>query len=1220
METKTTPKPIEILPFFHATNTQAVCITENETQIHANDSQTQRCTINISECNPIIVSEIDQIESLGTQESNKPATMVHLSSSLITSLATINDQIIACDNIDSFEVKSMPDTVIAELGAVPHLSKTVYEQIVSQKTDSLPDIAVQHLHQAHEIFSSQHPIEIQEANIGESEECIIDKYKPTRQTATCIIVANESLNTQETVVQSSSMKFYPETFIATEEATPKYVEQFSYQTQEICASETEKTLDSQARPSDKKAHVEFSKLQAITMELTEVIESETISSHSVAADTKATAKDSFDLHREMETSLIQLIDSVEPSESLELSTKKALLSVEEMGSNIVETVNVFHSEKPLDIDKTIAQSKAAPNIVEHKSYNVSEVLVQERDVEFCDVPHPLAKVSEIHELYQNIEQCDEQTFDVTDVYRHKEMEQSFKAQVEFELQKSTTTKTIIAHEMTEQSYDMKKQEIQPKYKISEDINKPLTVSETQIIDSEQIFDTKQQQNQPKYDLVESLKKSIVVSETQIIDTEKLLEIHPTDVRHLNITDSANQFAHVGSVFETIPYESMEPLPTNLEKCVSATEKPDVFHELVVNVSNASESVVHLETEVFSEQKTATTNVITKNALEIAMEETAETLDKLNINIPEEHRSNVKHDLTIINPINVIQTELLEYPTSFDANTFKTASASTSTIEYKAKHIEENWPIDTSMDFNVTTDAGQKLRQNLIETTAAVQTSTVIPADTIAEFEHSLEKPKKPKLTMNELSGIVIEDIVSQETATENAFELAQQIGMGQIVDDIELQHRCEKMEQTTFESSTSLESMTNIPATSTTSMTDALSTAKVEEVLTNVCEITFETAEAFQHHGKIYQETFNVIGQSLQNVPLEKEDVLNIKTAKTIEGRESIEKRECYDTSEVEIFEKETELRPDEVKKDNTIKISASQMLNSASVFENVSLANVQPELFERKDRPVIAVSKVDELFEGISSQDITILEVPKDLTASETKLSTAKSSIESMKTVQVETVKIFEREEEFQSIKHKKHKSKERLEDNLQIAISEITQPMEQNANEPEHIFDAQTARQIADEISEHAIFESVYLESQEDTQKYSQLTNESTVHAINVIEQFPLYKEQAFEDNQTKLIITRPKESIQEQNYLKSAQKQSEINEFVFIKTNKTADVITNKKRNQKTKSKETREVMEGKWSTRTIYIISGIYHKKSPTHTHTHTQTHTHTHTYMLETHHI
>lgn len=1190
METKTTPKPIEILPFFHATNTQAVCITENETQIHANDSQTQRCTINISECNPIIVSEIDQIESVGTQEPNKPATMVHLSSSFITSLATINDQVIACDNIDSFEVKSMPDTVIAELGAVPHLSKTVYEQIVSQKTDSLPGIGVQHLHQAHEIFSSQHPIEIQEANIRESEEGIIDKYKPTSQTATCTIVANESLNTQETVVQSSSMKFYPETFIATEEATPKYVEQFSYQTQEICASETEKTLDPQAWPIDKKAHVEFSKLQAITMELTEVIESETISSHSIAVDAKATAKDSFDLHREMETSLIQVIDSVEPSESLVFSSKKASLLVEEMGSNMVETVNIFHSEKPLDIDKTIAQSKATPNIVEQKSYNVSEVLVQESDVQFCDVPHPLAKVSEIHELYQNIEQCDEQTFDVTDEYRHKEMEQSFNAQVEFELQKSTMTKTIIAHEMTEQSYDMKKQEIQPKYKISEDINKSLTVSETQIIDSEQIFDTKQQQNQPKYDLVESFKKSIIVSETQIIDTEKLLEIRPTDVKHLNITDSAKQFAHVGSVFETIPYESMEPLTTNLEKYVSATEKSDVFHEVVVNVSNASESVVHLETEVFSEQKTATTNVMTKNALEIAMEETAESLDKLNINIPEEHRSNVKHDLTIVNPINIIQTELLEYSTSFDANTFEAASASTSTIEYKAKHIEENWPIDTSMCFNVTKVAGQKLQQNLIETTAALQTSTVIPVDSIAEFENSLEKPKKPKFTMNELSGIVIADIISQETAIESAFELAQQIEKGQIVDDIELQHRCEQTEHTTFESSTSLESMTNIPATSTLSMTDALSTAKVEEVLTNVRESTFEIAETFQHHGKIHQETFNVIGQSLQNVPLEKEIILNIETTKTIEGRESIEKREIYDTSEVEIFEKETELKPHEVNQDNTIKITTSQMLNAANVFENVSLANVQPELFERKDKPVMAVSKVDELFEGISSQDITILEVPKDLTASETKLSSAKSSIESMKTVQVEIVKIFEKEQAFESIKQDKQRTRERLEDNLQIAISEITQPMEQNENEPEHIFNAQTARQIADEISEHATFESVYLESQEDTQKYSQLTNESTVHAINVIEQFPLYKEQAFEDNQTKLIITRPKESIQELDYLKSAQKQSEINEFVFIKTNKTADVITNKKRNQKTKTKELREVMEGKWSKRTIYLISG------------------------------
>lgn len=1196
METENSPKPIEILPLFHATNTQAVCIVENETQIHAQDSQKQKCSINISECNPIVVSEIEQIETIGPSEPNRVEASVHLPSTIITSLATINDQVIACDNFDTFEAKLLPDKVVAEPGSVPHLSKTIYEHVVQQKTDILPEMHAQDLKQAHEIFSPQIPIEIQEANFGETEINIMDKTNPTTQTAMCTIVSNTSLNMHETVAQSTSMKFYPETFIATEQATTKYVEQFGYQTQEICTSETEKMLDLPAIPGEKQAHVEFSKLQAITMEQTETIENETVSSYSYAADITATAKDTFDLHKEMQTSLVQAIDSVEPSESMTFSTKKASFLVEEMGSNVVETVNVFHSEKPLTIEKAIAEPEITPSYTTQEGFNVSEVFVQESDIDFSSVPQALATASETHELYKIIQQSDEQTFDVIDEYRQKQIEQTFNAQINFELQKSTLNETVIAHEMTEKSHDTTIQGMQPKYYLTDDINKSIIVSEMQIIDSEQTFETNQQQNQPKYDVIESVNKSIVVSETQINDSETSLDIHPVDVKYLNITDSPEQLSHVGTVFETIPYDSTELMQTNLEKGVSATEKSIVHHEVIVGISNTSENVTQLETKVLSEQKTATSSVITKNAFEIAMEQSAEMLDKLNLIIPEEHQPKIKHDVVILNPINVVETEVSEHSTFFDADTFETASSNVSTIEYKAKHIDERWSFEMSQDFNEIAKATeQKLTHSLVEETPALETFTTIPAETIEEFEGRLEKPVRPKIALNELSGICAEDIIYQEIAAENDFKLAQDSEMGQIIHDIEEQHRCEHLEQCTFESTEMLESMKNTPifASNTQNMADALKTANVEETITNLSESAFETEQPIQHHGKMHREHFSVVGQTLQNIPLEKEDEL-IDEMRTIELRPkaSIEKHECYDTSEVEFFEKETELKVQEMNVEHRIKKTTSQMLSTASTLENIALDNVEFDLIDKKDeRSQTAVSKIDTFFEGIRLQDVTIHEMPSEVNAIESKSTTAKSSVESMKSVQVETIKAFEREIEFVNTVNEYQGGKQKLEEYPIAVISEMTQPIDQTGNHAEFKVNAKTARKLAEKVDEHMIFESVYLESQNDKHEFTHITNESTAHAIDVIQQIPLYKENAMDDNQTNELLIKPIVTTQKQTEFEIAHKGSDLNEFVYIKTNKQADVITNKKHIKKAKVKAKTEEVEGRWSNLIIYFISGI-----------------------------
>lgn len=1362
MDTESGPKPIEILPLFHASNIQTVSVNENETHIHSIQSPTQRCLVNISEINPLLISEVDKTEIVEARQPDKTTTSVQLSSTLVTSSATISDQVIAYDNLNVLEKRPMPITKIAETSSILHESKTIIEHVLIQKEDNLSTVYAPDLKQATESIDTQNPIEIQEIAAGEFEKDILGVYKPVTQSAICSVISNTALNTQEILAENASTKFYPETFIATEEATSKYIEQIPYQTQEVCTTETGKILDIQGVTDQRQAHIEFSSLQAISTELTEVSESESISNYAISSDLLSTAKDTFNLYRERQTGYSQAIETALPTEPITFGVKRASVSIEEMDGKLIETVNVFQSEKILDITKPSIEQSATPNYVSQKGITVSETLAQEKDTEFSSIKPTYAKASESHEVYKIAEQSDEQLLDVTDHFHHKQMDetfnaqvnyelqksivqrttlthdseesfhtkvqttqphysfdstvnspiiiseiqtqennvnmsieptnelkaltshelyktyeqqneqmfdttseyrgdstnQGFKAQLNFELQKSTISESVLAHDL-EQIFETKSKSNEPHYTFESNVKSPLLITETQIQesdtkfspertpltsatathelitvapessenqmletvnvykrkgkkptanaqinfelrksmigetvlihDTEQTFETKRQNTQPEYTLASNVKSSIAVSEMQIVDSES----EPNEMQQLKVTETPKQLSQAGTVIETIPYDSAEFTQTTLEKCVSAKQEPYLHHEIAVEILTMSENIDELEKQKLAEQKIATPGVTQKNALTITEEETVEALDKFDTAILQKQKPNYKSELLPVNPIIVDETKTLEQTSRFDVDTFKTTTASLSTTKHEVVHVDENWPMETLGDFKQTAVVTDQSSVGTFTVSSALQASTVITMDNFEALEIPLDQKIQPKISLDELKGIIMVDVIPQENVDQTKFTLTQELAHGHITQDVEEQRRCEQLQESSFESATLFKSSREQPIQSTENISDALTTAKVEEVIPSLCEKTFEHIKPNEYHGKLIQEIPNVIGLSMQNVPLESEATLmSDLNVKKEYPKKSIESTSYYATGEVELFEKETDLKAEQFKEKYTAKTSNEEYLTVANTSVDTALLGVQLDNNEVTEiHTKTATSKLDRLHEGVNTQDILIHEMPSNVITTEAKMSAAKSSIEYKKSVQIERTETLEKEASLDRALYVKRKCDQSHEKYHKTATSEINQTMEQTGTRTDYRAESKTAKEIASETDQITTFESVYLQEHKDLNQIAQITSETPTQAVNIIEQLPLHKETIFNDDRTEHLLIKPIIRTQEKIELNSAHKQSEINTIVDIKKNKKVKKITNTNFNKKPIEKAQAAEEEGRYNnqTQTLSFLS-------------------------------
>lgn len=1375
MDTESCPKPIETQPIFHAQYIQAASMIEHETHIHSNDTpKTQKCSVNISEITPLIISQIDENESVENKRPDRLAQSVQqLSPKIITSSAAIADQVVPCDNVNIFETKIMPATVVAEATAIPYESKIVYEQVASQKEDELAAASAPDFQQAHETISAQCSIEIHAIDLGESEKAIFGKYEPAIQSATCLMVSNTALSTEETLVQNTPAKFYPEMIIATEIATAKFVEQIPYQTHETCTSETENVLHLSEKPHNKQAHVEFADMHAITMEQTDVSECETPSQHVIPDSLKAFAKDSISLHKQVQTGFSQAIDSVIPNESIPCTTKTAVVSLEEMGGKFIETVNIFQSEQPFESTKPLLQLEASSEYTSHEGFTISETLVQESNIEFLPaLLQTPAKATQTREEQKIPAQSDELLLETTSDYRRTDIEQNSKAQVKFEpqmsiildtvlthdlektfdtniktsqphytmdtsthssilisepdikeessdlsiesvsqkdakrtlelhkthhqqsdvqvfsttqelssddkvpmhnvqvsfeLQKSTIGESVIAHDL-EQIFETQLKSNEPYYTTKKDVNSSIIVSETHAQESDsqffqqpivsntafvtqelykapesstdQILETlddykrheshpehnanirfelqkstigeetmahdaehnfeqpKEIVNEPQYSMaLNETNSPVIVSETQIIDTESSFNVSPIEGRHLNVTISPKQFSHVGSVSETVLYDSTELIQPSFNKVVLAKTEPIVFHELAVETATASESVDQFKINNFREQtKNAATAVVTKTALNVTVEQTAETLDKFEEKTINKEQPTIKHDMVPINPIVVGETETSEHSTYFDSETAKTAIGNVSTIKHRAANVDENWPIERVENFEKTAaKAEESLKKNLVQS-IAIQSTTVIASDTFKEFQHQIDKLQKPKYLIDESSGIQTENIISQENVEPNKFLLTHETAQGHIIEEFEVQHRCEQVEQVSVESTDLLQPLkTRQTVVGTKNVSDVLTAAKVEEVFTNQSGDTFESEKPTEQHSKIVQECFNVVGQLAQQIPLERENLLSAELKLKEEyPKKSVEGRISYSAKKIEVFEKESELTSQNLSETHKVNETMEPLLSTSHTSEDTILSNVQFGIENEENRPTkVAVSKIERLHEEVHIEDKIINETTSDIIKTLSKTATAEPSVESKKPIQIEKPGTYEKESNLSSNIIEPKICDLSLENNLKVATSHITQIIEQTDTKPYLELKGNNAAEVASETNQKIIYESVYLESHKDIKETAR-TIETQNHAVKVTEHFPLYKETVIDEKQTDQLLIKSLVHTQETTELRSAETQSEIKTILDVHISEKADKITNQKKILK--SKETTIFDKGRWYNQ---IYSYYYRNFGKTH---------------------
>lgn len=1367
MDSATGPKPIETQPIFHAQYAQVASAIESETLIHSTDAPVQRCSVSVNEIMPLVISQIDESECVESKRPDKIAQSLQLSPKIITSSATIADQVVPCDNVNTFESKMTPAMVVAESSSIPHDDKLVCEQVFSsQKEEELTATYAPDFKRAHETICMQCPIEVHAVDVGESEKNILENYEPAMQSATLQMVSNTAFNTEETLTQNTPAKFYPEMIIATEVATTKFIEQFPYQTHEMCTSETENILHLPDTASNKQAHVEFSDLHAITMEQTDVSEREAPSHHVVPDSLKAFAQDTITLQKEIQTGFCQAIESVRPSESIPCALKTAAVSMTEMDGKQVEIVNVLQNEQAFESAKPLLQQEANEEYISHEGLTISEALVQESNVEFSSTLNQTpANAMQTREEQKIAAQSDELLFETASDYQRTDVEPNMNAQVNFEPQRSIILDTVVTND-SERSFDVNLQTKQPHYSMDTGTHSSILVSETDIHeestelltepvshrdtrttfelhktyceqtdvqvysttdehrsndkvplqsaqvsfelqksaigesvsthDVEQTFESQlksnvphyttetneispimvtethaqesdgkllhtpvasttamvtqelykvhesstdqtletiddckgsekhpehsanvlfelqqsaigevtmandteqslvqpvQKLNQPKLSIAENSSGPVIVSETHAIDTESPFRVAPSDGEHLNISICPKQYTHAGAVSQTQPYDTVEAIQPSTEKVGSAKIEQMVCHEVAVEMTTTSESFDQFKADNWrDEQKHAAPAIVTKTALNVSVEQTAELLDKFEETTINKEHTMITHDVVPTNPIIINEIETSEHTTRFETESTKLSVGNVKMIEHGAANISETWPIESVGTFTKTAiKPEESLERNLIRSTA-IQSTTVIATDTFTEFTDQMQQTKHPKYLIDESCSIQTEDIISQENAEQHEFHLIHEPAQGHIVHDFEVNKRCEQAEQIAVESTESLQSTKSGDAMfGTKTVSDVLTAAKVAEVISNQSSDTFECKKPEEYRGKPVQDNFNVAGQLAQQMPLERESLL--ADAVQIKGEhpnKSIEGQTIYATSQTEPLEKEYELKTQHFSETQSVNKTMEPLLSTSYTSEDTILSHAVFGIESAKNyASQTAVSKIERLLEGLYTEDKIINETTSDTITISSKAATAMPAIETKQSVQIEIGGTYEKEDELYAKVSEPKTCDLNLGDNLKVATSQVTELIEQTQIRTDYKLERNVATELATEVNQNLIYEGVYLEASDNMEKIAR-TSETPTHAVKVIEHIPLYKETTIDEKQTDKLLIKPLLQTQEKTELNSAQIQCEIN----VQVKNTDEKNTNQKKVKK--SKETTIFEKGRSINQTHSFYYRIFRK--------------------------
>lgn len=685
--TETIPKSIEILPIYHATNIKQIDASENEIQLHSTNvqTQTQLCSVKLNECIPLYITDTNQTESTETRQMHEMPKPNVVSSTFIVNASMVGSEIIPMDNLNSFEIDSQFEQKTAELSCVPFESKMISESFVNMKEDILLIDQMPMLKVANESYDTRHQINIENINVCESTVNLNDIYEPKIMSAECQVMSSASINVQETISQNTPIKFYPETFIAIEEASPKFFEQSPYQTEIVWTTEAEDSLNINKVPDEKQANVDFFKRQAISVEQINTKDSEIPSDYSIPLSLRAIAKDSITLYTELHSNVSQVLDTSVPTQPLEYKMQNAVLSIEDFESNVTESINVFQSEESFDVKKSSIKQEANVELSMHEMLSVTEVQAHEHGIQLVVEPTHFVKAIKCEEAHKINDSSYEQLFDTIDVYGEKSKDDLVrKAQIGFELQKSTIDLITLAHE-SEQTFDTKPEGHKPKYMIDTTINSPIVIHEAYIEESdtkfietptvsvkaqkmhepyqtfvsnnEQLFDTtdeylvQSRAQQAKAQLTMESQKSTITEIIQAHESESAFQTKSHAMLPLYILSSdANNSLIVSEAEINLSENVLEPLEKN-EKHLLISEIPQSLMRLgTVSETIPCDSTEFLESSLDKGVKAYLKSDVL-HEISIGMHNIAESLDQL-IDESETQEKTATPNIDLLNAIQV----------------------------------------------------------------------------------------------------------------------------------------------------------------------------------------------------------------------------------------------------------------------------------------------------------------------------------------------------------------------------------------------------------------------------------------------------------------------------------------------------------------------------------------------------------------------------------------
>lgn len=1213
IETDTQAKSIEILPIHHPSNVIHVASAfESETQLNSMNIQKQIGSIKLNECVPLYITDFNQTESTGIQKSNEMSTSNIVTSTFVTSSSTVDSEIVTCDTIDSLKMESVTETKLAESSCIPFESKIVSELIVNTKESSLITESSPISKFAIESFDTQNPIKVEEVGVDESTINLNDNYEPKITAPEFEIISNESVNVQETFVQNTPTKFYPETFIATEEALPKYVEQKPYQTQMVCTSELESTLNIEKIPDTKQVNVEFSKQQAISVEQANLKES--VTDYSAPEHLKVKAKDSLSFYNELQTDYSQAIDTSEPTEPFAYKAQSAELSMIDFDSKIEESTNVFQSEQPFDVKKPSQMHGAILEIAPHEIFTISEIQTHEHDTQLIIEPTTSVKANKSEEPHKRTDSNYEQLLETTDIYEMKAKEHVANAQIDFELQKSTVDEITLIHD-SERQFDTKQLgQHMPQYSSDTSVNNPIMITETQANECDSIFNTetpilinavkmhepfhtfeshteqlldtttvhhiqsrdeqisaqnivepqklaiteimqthdseskfyvKLQEKIPHYTMNTDVNSSIIVSEAQINLSEDKLNIKKENKQKLSIVETPKNLMRLGTVSETLLCESAQQFDSDAEKGVHANRKSTISHEISIETNDILDNYERLDIKD-NDLKKATPNVQTQNALQISMETAPESLNQIDTNVRDhnERFANLKEEFPSNNPLQVDEVEPIEYSAELNKQIGPMESfAKVLASSHMETNVAEMWPMENTENFIETpTFTDHLTTQNILER-SAIQVFTEIASDSLKDFERIRATTANSKLSVEEMKSLTTEHILTHEhTEPTSIPSIEGMLVKGNQRDDLDVQHRCEQSKMDMYEYSDNFDETPIRESNTISKISETLTSASINEIQVNSSAGFLDDFVSGENHAKYTQEAFNMIGQSMECVPLDSETEMVVKPK--IQGKQSkmsIEEMVSYDTNIENILEKESENVMDIPKDVRISEQKSSHFLGVANVTENISLCSETSEIHS-DEKQNYAITKYDTWLESVKSEDIVLHEMVVPSPEQQIESRTAKTMIDYKKPMNIEFTETFENAEHFEEKTVIDKQCEQTLTDYLKAPITQMPQLFEQIQPKMPDQKRNEIVNQTIEQINQSLVLETVSMIDENIPNVVAHEISDKATMAVQIMEQYPLQKEINLRESNTNKLLTKSKIVTQESN-LNYVNRESEV-----------------------------------------------------------------------------